>query len=67
MLFVSGFVALQELLSVPILGQYSEEEIMDEIKTSHSNRGSYRFDSRVENGKVLVRATYGRKLEKASR
>ena len=59
-----GFVTLEDLLSVPMLGQYSQEEMMDEIKTSQSNRGSSRFDCRIESGKILVRASYGRKLEK---
>jgi hypothetical protein len=62
----AGFVALEELLSVPMLGQYTAEEVQGEIKNSHSHRGSSRFQCHVENDKFLVRASYGRKMEKVS-
>ncbi|XP_076453105.1 uncharacterized protein LOC143288468 [Babylonia areolata] len=60
----SGFVDLHELLLVPMLSQYCAEEVMAEIKDSQSRRGSHRFECRIENGKVLVRASYGRRMEK---
>ncbi|KAL8559883.1 hypothetical protein ACOMHN_016929 [Nucella lapillus] len=60
----SGFVDLQDLLSVPMLVRYSAEEILAEVSSSQSHRGSHRFDCHTKNGRMLVRATYGRKMEK---
>ncbi|KAK7494009.1 hypothetical protein BaRGS_00014667 [Batillaria attramentaria] len=60
----SGFVNLRDLMALPLMSQYTEGEIMEEIRSSQSHRGSSRFDCRTEIGKTLVRAAYGRRLEK---
>lgn len=60
----SGYVDLRELMHLPLMCEFTEEEVLEEISTSQSYRGSSRFNSRTDNGKTLVRAAYGRKLEK---
>lgn len=63
----SGYVDLRELMHLPLMCKFTEEEVLEEISTSQSHRGSSRFNSRTDNGKTLVRAAYGRKLEKNPR
>ena len=59
-----GFVELDKLLDVPMLSRYTANEVLEEVQSSQSHRGNSRFDSRKEGEKTLVRASYGRKLEK---
>ncbi|XP_070573013.1 F-box/LRR-repeat protein fbxl-1-like [Ptychodera flava] len=61
----TGFVDLRELLKLPLFTQHTETEVLNEIKHSKSTRGNKRFEFRREyDGQILVRALYGRKMER---
>ena len=65
-LFLVGWILIDELLRVPLLSEYTVEEVLGDIQTSYSYRKTprYQWETRV-NG-VYVRAAYGRKFERVN-
>lgn len=62
--FCQGWIQLKELMTVPLLGQYSETEVLGEIQTSQSYRKTARYQWEVRPDGVYVRAAYGRRFER---
>ena len=51
-------------MEVPLLSEYTENEVLGEVQTSYSYRNTPRYQwERRPNG-VRVRAAYGRKFER---
>ncbi|XP_077980003.1 uncharacterized protein LOC144435285 [Glandiceps talaboti] len=62
----TGYIDLKELMTLPLLQTHTEKEVLDEIKVSRSDRGHKRYEfKRQYDGQVLVRALYGRKMERS--
>ncbi|ELU13733.1 hypothetical protein CAPTEDRAFT_190319 [Capitella teleta] len=60
----SGFVDFAKLMQVPMLRYYTPKETLDYIHNSVSDSGRHRFEKKVENQQVVVRAVYGRRMER---
>ncbi|CAF0763123.1 unnamed protein product [Adineta ricciae] len=59
-----GWISLSALAKVPLLSEYTENELLGEIQTSYSYRKTPRYQwERRPNG-IYVRAAYGRKFER---
>ncbi len=59
-----GWIVLQDLLKVPLLSEYTENEVLGEIQTSYSYRKTPRYQWEKRPDGVYVRAAYGRKFER---
>ncbi|XP_064612455.1 uncharacterized protein LOC135476381 [Liolophura sinensis] len=59
----AGFVRLSELLQNRLMKSHTEQEVLQEIDSSHSKRGPLRFERKEEDGVVYVRARFARRFE----
>lgn len=66
MFYFKGWIPLEDLMKVPLMNEYNENEVLGEIQTSYSYRKTPRYQwERRPNG-VYVRAAYGRKFERVN-
>lgn len=65
-IYFSGFVDLKELMSVHMMRHHNEKEVLQEIETSLSHRNTKRFESKVFNGRTLIRSVFCRNFEPVS-
>jgi hypothetical protein len=61
---LKGWIPLKDLMKVPLMSEYTENEVLGEVQTSYSYRKTprYQWERRVD--EVYVRAAYGRKFER---
>ena len=51
-------------MTVPLLKNHSEKDIIEELQTSFSSQKTNRFEIKKEHDKTLVRAVFARRFEK---
>lgn len=54
-------------MKVPLLNEYTENEVLGEVQTSYSYRKTNRYQWERRPDGVYVRAAYGRKFERVCR
>ncbi|CAF0774092.1 unnamed protein product [Rotaria sp. Silwood1] len=59
-----GWILLRDLMTVPLLSEYTENEVLGEIQTSYSYRKTPRYQWEKRPDGVYVRAAYGRRFER---
>lgn len=63
-MYFPGYVNLQELLQIPLLQHESLSDVLRLLITSTSFRGVHRYEKKLENDVMYVRASYGRRMER---
>jgi hypothetical protein len=61
---LKGWIPLQDLMKVPLLSEYTVNEVLGEVQTSYSYRKTPRYQWEKRPDGVYVRAAYGRKFER---
>ncbi|KAL3857414.1 hypothetical protein ACJMK2_012088 [Sinanodonta woodiana] len=59
-----GYVALDDAMKLHLMKWNREEEVMHEVKTSLSSRGTKRFQEMEKDGRTYIRAAYYRMFER---
>lgn len=62
-LYEGAFVDLDQLLELPLMRYHTRQEVIEEADISLSHRGAKRFETKKENGKLLIRACFCRHFE----
>ena len=62
-----GFIEVKEVMSVSMMQHHTEEEVLQEVRSSTSHRNTKRFEMKDENGKIYIRSNFGRNFEPVSR
>lgn len=62
-LYEGAFVDLDQLLELPLMRHHTRQEVIEEADISLSHRGAKRFETKKENGKLLIRACFCRHFE----
>ena len=53
-------------MMIDLMRHNNEAEVMEEVNTSFTVQGRARFESKVENGSVFIKASYMRNMEPVS-
>lgn len=63
---LTGFVDFSSLMKIPLMKYYKPDMVLHHIQHSVSSTGRNRFEKKEENGRLHVRAVYGRRMERVS-
>ena len=58
---------MKEVMAASMMQHHTEEEVLQEVRSSTSHRNTKRFEMKEENGKIYIRSNFGRNFEPVSR
>ena len=61
-----GYIKMCDLMSVPLLKHSKVSDVLKLMVNSVGCRGAKRFEQKMENDVMFVRATYGRRMERVN-